>query len=105
MPNLMPWEHYAIAQKLALEGRKVVQDISRAAEYRESMFQNFNQSPGYTVGTVTPDQKALIDAVTEKMDELGKKAMGIWAQGQLHATLANVPNAVASRAAEHMQGN
>jgi hypothetical protein len=98
MPNLMPWEHYAIAQKLALEGRKVVDKISAAHQHRSDLAESFGAK-------INIDQADQLESITKHMDELGKKAMGIWAQGQLHATLANVPNAVASRAAEHMQGN
>lgn len=52
-------EHYAAAEQLLADGRAVVSAIR----------------------ATPPDQP-------ERRDGLGKQAMGIWAQSQVHATLA-----------------
>jgi hypothetical protein len=69
-------DHYFQAEYLLAEGQAVVARISVLADERKV----FN-----TDGTLS-----LLDyeRVTREMDELGKKAIGIWAQAQIHATLA-----------------
>ena len=67
-------QHKDRAEELIKEGERVAAQISRLKDDRS----------GATGG--------LRDDFTERMDELGKKAMGIWAQAQVHATLATVPD-------------
>jgi hypothetical protein len=67
---MTPPEHYAEAERLLAEGGKVVTYIGVLNRSR--------------IGS-TEDQ---FRHLTERMDEYGKKAMGIWAQAQVHATLA-----------------
>lgn len=68
-------EHYFIAEELLLEGEAVVRKINNA----KHMFDN--------TGLPYPhDAEQLIRA---RRDDLGKQAMGIWAQAQVHATLAS----------------
>ena len=75
-PNCMenpmtPQEHYARAEALLIEGSKVVEKIRDDADRREIIGEEW-------------------DSLTRRMDEHGKQAMGIWAQAQVHATLATV---------------
>lgn len=72
---MTPQEHYTRAESLLAEGVKVVTRIGSLAELRRS-------------GSTRPVDRR---DYTEQMDELGKKAMGIWAQAQVHATLATTP--------------
>ncbi len=67
---MSPMQHYAEAERLLAEGEAVVAKIAEANEQCTA------------VGVF--EQLTL----TNRMDELGKKAMGIWAQAQVHATLA-----------------
>lgn len=55
-------EHYSRAEALLDEGEEIVKRISEAEMRNDDLQAN----------------------------ELGKKAMGIWAQAQVHATLASV---------------
>ena len=55
-------EHYREAERLEAEGRQIVTAIK----------------------TIVPGEQNW----REKRDDLGKQAMGIWAQAQVHATLA-----------------
>lgn len=66
---MTPQEHYERAEALLAEGVKVVEKIRDRADAR------------YLIGEDW-------DRYTRQMDELGKQAMGIWAQAQVHATLA-----------------
>lgn len=64
---MKPGDHYLRAEALMAEGEAVVHEIQLAGSRR-------------------PDLNAAeLDVVR---DRLGKKAMGIWAQAQVHATLA-----------------
>ncbi|UBV14858.1 hypothetical protein [Mycolicibacterium fortuitum] len=72
---MTPNEHYAEAERLLAKGVEVVNRIGALAEKRDA--------------TTVYDQT--YDQLTERMDELGQKVMGIWAQAQVHATLANAP--------------
>ena len=54
------FEHYQMAENLLAEGAEVVKAIEAVPE--------------------GPGQR-------DRRDDLGKKAMGIWAQAQVHATL------------------
>jgi|DEB19_MinimDraft_2_1074335.scaffolds.fasta_scaffold61937_2 hypothetical protein len=71
--------HKDRAEELIKEGERVASQISRLKDDRS----------GATGG--------LRDDFTERMDELGKKAMGIWAQAQVHATLATIPDRLTPR--------
>lgn len=64
--------HFSAAEQLLAEGREVVAQLKAA---NESRYDHGVLEPGYATWTA-------------RMDELGKKAMGIWAQAQVHATLA-----------------
>lgn len=67
-------DHYVEAERLLAEGVEVVSKIASApSDYHP-------YGPG---ANLTCDQW-----VTKRRDELGKKVMGIWAQAQVHATLA-----------------
>lgn len=66
-------DHYIEAERLLAEGVSIVNRISKLADQRREAV--INRAP-----------------ITAQMDELGKKAMGIWAQAQVHATLAHVPD-------------
>ena len=63
-------EHYVAAEALLDEGVAVVKRISSLAGMRQMSGQA--EAARFTV----------------EMDELGKKAMGIWAQAQVHALLS-----------------
>lgn len=73
---MTPAEHYTRAEELLAAGIEVVEKIEAAG----SMFDGPLPLPH--------DADARIRA---RRDELGKKAMGIWAQAQVHATLATMP--------------
>jgi hypothetical protein len=69
---MTPQEHYAEAERLIAEGEKVVEKIRNAPrEYRAAVAPGPNQS----------------EWVRNRRNDLGKQAMGIWAQAQVHATL------------------
>ncbi len=74
-------KHYQEAERLLEEGRRVVDKIQTASLHRASIESTARLS-------VNDTQK--VWELTRRMDELGKKAMGIWAQAQVHATLATV---------------
>lgn len=59
-------QHYIEAERLLDEGVKVIDAIRIAG-----------------------DQPRNVTEIRQTRDDLGKKAMGIWAQAQVHATLAN----------------
>lgn len=65
--------HYAVAEALLAEGVEVVQKIARVPLDEID-------------GTYPPEDRYA--AIQRRRDDLGKKAMGIWAQAQVHATLA-----------------
>ena len=69
-------EHYARAEELLAEGVEVVKKIATAY---------IDYHPYGDNGGLTQDAW-----VSKRRDELGKKAMGIWAQAQVHATLATI---------------
>lgn len=69
---MTPADHYDEADRLLKRGVEAVQRLQGIAQEREA---NQDQWGRYT----------------ESMDELGKKVMGIWAQAQVHATLATTP--------------
>lgn len=71
---MTPLEHYAEAERLLDLGRQVVGKIADAADRRVVVGEEW-------------------DMLTRQMDEYGKQAMGIWAQAQVHATLARAPRA------------
>lgn len=77
-------EHYLEAERLIEAGEEVVRKIRQASARRTQLAQDYGT-------TLTPSQKATLEGITLRMDELGKKAMGVWAQAQVHATLASVP--------------
>lgn len=66
---MTPEEHYRHAEALLAEGQAVVQEIRDADKDVDN---------------------GLMAALTvqNRRDVLGKQAMGIWAQAQVHATLA-----------------
>jgi len=69
--------HYQRAENLLEDGRRVVDQIRSISELRQPLIDDDGD----------PDQ---IAHDTRRMDELGKKVMGIWAQAQVHATLATI---------------
>lgn len=81
---MIPQEHYAEAERLIAEGEKVVGKIGDLAMKRVSITATKN------LGALGPFDDARVADLTTRMDEYGKKAMGIWTQAQVHATLATV---------------
>jgi len=81
--HMSPQEHYRETERLLNEGVDVRQRISNIADERARM-----KATGPEQDTAYHDE--IIAGLTARMDELGKKAMGIWAQAQVHATLATV---------------
>ena len=75
--------HYVAAEQILVEGVKAVAKISQLADERD----NIKGS-----GQDYDDQYS---SLTARMDEQGKKAMGCWAQAQVHATLAQCGVSVA----------
>lgn len=69
---MTPTEHYWEAERLIAEGERVAQQI-----------RDVREGPGDAVG--------MFSSVESRRDALGKQAMGIWAQAQVHATLALYP--------------
>ena len=69
---MTPQEHYERAEALLAVGVKVVEKIADDNDRREVIGEEW-------------------DMITRRMDERGKQAMGIWAQAQVHATLATLP--------------
>lgn len=87
MPNQI--QHFIEAEKLLAIGVTVVDRISNIADERKRLTQKI----GAADPNIDPDYNAeIIAKLTQRMDELGKKVMGIWAQAQVHATLATVPD-------------
>jgi hypothetical protein len=78
---MTPHEHYTEAERLIVEGEKVVGKIGDLAMKRVSITASKN------LGALGLYDAARVADLTIKMDEYGKKAMGIWAQAQVHATL------------------
>lgn len=76
---MTPQEHKQEAERLLLEGVKIVRMISGANDERKALRRQYQGL-----------QQDSLEArrLTERMDELGKKVMGIWAQAQVHATLS-----------------
>lgn len=66
-----PTEHQLAAEHLLAEGVRTVDRISELARQRDNV-----------------EDPYVRQIFTAQMDELGKKAMGIWAQAQVHATLS-----------------
>lgn len=89
---MSPEEHYACAESLLADGAEVVKRISEAARMREAFQVQYRQSNSdhITLGELLREK-------TERIDELSRKAAGIWAQAQVHATLAACPSHVAGR--------
>lgn len=75
---LTPEGHYIEAENLLAEAFEVGTKIRALNEERKQF--NLDDRDG----------RADYAHVTQKMDEQGKKAMGIYAQAQVHATLATV---------------
>lgn len=75
-------EHYKAAEQILAEGEREVLLIRSLKADRDLL----------PPGSEANDQWA---ALTHQMDEAGKKAMGCWAQAQVHATLATAVETVA----------
>lgn len=88
MPNQT--QHFIEAEKLLAEGVKTVNRIREMDDLRRT----------YAFGEIDEDSDSF-RRLTRYMDELGKKAMGIWAQAQVHATLATVPQGNEHEFASH----
>lgn len=86
---MTPAEHYEAAERVLERGEYAVTRIGELSDAREELLKRWGDGEAAT--WLTPEQEAVRDAITELMDELGKKAMGCWAQAQAHATLATVP--------------
>jgi hypothetical protein len=82
---MIPMQHYERAEELLSEGEKVVAAIRELALKRVSITAS---KPNGELGALGPHDEARVAALTREMDEKGKKVMGIWAQAQVHATLA-----------------
>ena len=81
-------KHYTEAERLLREGERVVAQINDVKDNRALKRKELSDS--FTGAGSAIDLSREIDRLTDRMDELGKKAMGIWAQAQVHATLATV---------------
>jgi len=68
-------EHALRAEELLAEGEKVVVELREVAQARKGCAEGYE---GF-------------ERCTRRMNELGKQAMGIWAQAQVHATLSARP--------------
>lgn len=79
--------HYEEAERLLAKGVEAVAKISNVHDLREGLVQKWTEGE-VGIGFLTPQQNETVRALTAKMDEYGKQAMGIWAQAQVHATLA-----------------
>ena len=77
------------AERLLGEGVVVVDKIKSLSMDRLSITMS---RPAGDLGALGPYDTAKVAALTEQMDERGKKAMGIWAQ--VHATLATATSSV-----------
>lgn len=77
---MTPQEHYDRAEALLDEGVKVVEQIANVP----------NEPLPDHVMQYGEDEYAR-EWIEQRRDALGKKAMGIWAQAQVHATLAISP--------------
>lgn len=77
---MTPQEHYTEAERLLDEGVKVVNRIANVA----------NEPYPEHVMDMGEDEYTR-EWQERRRDALGKKAMGIWAQAQVHATLAAYP--------------
>jgi len=83
-------EHYLRAEALQEEGIVVVKKIGETAIVRQAFVDEVMKAGGpHPTQILQYNQN--FDDFTRRMDELGKKAMGIWAQAQIHATLASAP--------------
>ncbi|AON96782.1 hypothetical protein BI081_gp031 [Mycobacterium phage Tonenili] len=92
-----PYEHYVATEDLLVEGRRVVAQISDVNDDR-AITRKLLAEVTAVDGEGAEKLQREVALLTERMDELGKKAMGIWAQAQVHAALARVPSDVVSRA-------
>ncbi|MBB3752470.1 hypothetical protein FHT44_004982 [Mycolicibacterium sp. BK634] len=87
---MTPQEHFEATEALLAEGVKTVQKIAELAERRRQLSERvYADEPGSTTWHELVTAERQIESMTIRMDEYGKKAMGIWAQAQVHATLAN----------------
>lgn len=92
-------EHYAEAERLLEEGVGVVQRIGELNERRRELAERIHSDTDPVPTNAVWAGEHQVDSMTIRMDELGKKVMGIWAQAQVHATLAAVQaHGVASQA-------
>lgn len=96
---LRPHEHYQRGQELLTEGERVVAQISDVKDNRALKRKTIDERGG---GSIWEAEE--IDRLTERMDELGKKAQGVWAQAQAHFLAASVPSHVVSEAAWKSEG-
>ena len=84
-------DHYVEAERLIAEGVEVVRRIESLAMNRLSIIMS---RPDGEVGALAPYDTARVELLTRQMDDRGKQAMGIWAQAQVHATLAAAASSV-----------
>lgn len=84
--GMTPAEHYEAAEIVLEKGEYAVTRIGELSDAREELLKRWGDGEAAT--WLTSEQQSVRDAITEFMDELGKKAMGCWAQAQVHATLA-----------------
>jgi len=80
-------EHYAVAEGLLAEGVDTVRKIRALADRRRLLLEECEDRTDLELA-----QEPFAD-LTRMMDEHGKKVMGLWAQAQVHATLATIPTA------------
>ena len=87
--GMTPQEHYREAERILASGEYAVTRIGELADARKKLLEEWGD--GEPALWLTPQQEAVQEAITAGMDEFGKKAMGCWAQAQVHATLATAP--------------
>ena len=83
--ELTPEQHGEEAERLLAQGVDVINKIDMLDKVRQGIQ---SRTPNTDFNS---DNVRSINGYTNRIEELGKKAMGIWAQAQVHATLATMP--------------
>lgn len=84
-------QHKAAAEALLEQGIEVVGKLRKLSDLRKNLTdQAGDLDPWDVVAHARADKR--FEALSQLMDERGKQAVGIWAQAQVHATLATIPD-------------
>lgn len=84
-------ENKAIAESFLVTGSEVVEKLRKVADIRKRLEKEGQELEEWDSVGRTRHNHAHAD-LTRIMDERGKQLMGIWAQAQVYATLATVPD-------------